>query len=147
MSNSELQRIENLKRLLAPRHIAFIGGRDADYAARQCARRFKGTVSGVNPKRSEMGGQPCYPTVQDLPHVPDAVFLATPREAALQTVADLNGIGAGGVVCFTAGYGETGSVGRKSEQELIQAAGNMALVGSNCTRIRKPYYCRPMLVL
>ena len=167
MSNSELRRIENLKRLLAPRHIAFIGGQDADYAARQCARRFKGTVSGVNPKRSEMGGQPCYPTVQDLPHVPDAVFLATPREAALQTVADLdvlvddprvsgfgiyvegiNGMyGAGGVVCFTAGYGETGSVGRKSEQELIQAAGNMALVGPNCTRIRKPYYCRPMLAL
>ena len=86
----------------------------------------------MNPKRSEMGGQPCYPTVQDLPHVPDAVFLATPREAALQAVADLNGIGAGGVVCFTAGYGETGSVGRKSEQELIQAAGNMALVGPNC---------------
>ena len=132
MSNSELRRIENLKRLLAPRHIAFIGGQDADYAARQCARRFKGTVSGVNPKRSEMGGQPCYPTVHDLPQVPDAVFLATPREAALQTVADLNGIGAGGVVCFTAGYGETGSVGRKSEQELIQAAGNMALVGPNC---------------
>ncbi len=132
MSNCELQRIANLKRLLAPEHIVFIGGRDADYAARQCARRFKGTVSGVNPKRSEMGGQPCYPTVQDLPQVPDAVFLATPREAALKTVADLNGIGAGGVACFTAGYGETGPAGIKSEQKLVQAAGNMALVGPNC---------------
>ena len=91
-----------------------------------------GTVSGVNPKRGEMGGQPCYPTVKDLPEAPDAVFLATPKEAALQAVADLNEIGAGGVVCFTAGYGETGSIGRKSERELIQAAGNMALVGPNC---------------
>ncbi len=133
MPNDDLQRLENLKRLLAPEHIAFIGGRDADYAARQCARRFRGTVSGVNPKRSEMGGQPCYPTVKDLPEAaPDAVFLVTPKEAALQVVADLNEMGAGGVVCFTAGYGETGAVGRKSERELIQAAGNMALVGPNC---------------
>jgi len=123
---------ENLTRLLAPRHIAFIGGRDADYAARQCARRFKGAVWGVNPKRSEMGGQPCYPSVKDLPQAPDAVFLAIPRTAALQTVADLSAIGAGGVACFTAGYRETGEGGRKAERELIRAAGNMALVGPNC---------------
>ncbi len=132
MPNDDLQRLENLKRLLAPGHIAFIGGRDADYAARQCAARFKGTVSGVNPKRGEMGGQPCYPTVKDLPGAPDAVFLAAPKEAAVQVVVELNEIGAGGVVCFTAGYGETGPAGRESERELIQAAGNMALVGPNC---------------
>ncbi len=132
MPNNDLQRLENLKRLLAPEHIAFVGGRDADYAARQCAARFKGTISGVNPKRGEMGGQPCYPTVKDLPDAPDAVFLAAPKESALQVVTELNEIGAGGVVCFTAGYGETGPVGRESERELIEAAGTMALVGPNC---------------
>ncbi len=132
MPNDDLQRLGNLKRLLAPEHIAFIGGRDADYAARQCAARFRGTVSGVNPGRGELGGQPCYPTVKDLPEAPDAVFLAVPKEAAFQVVADLNEMGAGGVACFTAGYGETGPAGRKSEQKLVQAAGNMALVGPNC---------------
>lgn len=132
MPDNELKRIGNLKRLLAPEHIAFIGGQDADYAARQCARRFKGTISGVNPKRSEMGGQPCYPTVKDLPEAPDAVFLATPKASTLQILRDLNAVDAGGIVCFTAGYGETGDEGKKSEQELVQAAGNMALIGPNC---------------
>lgn len=41
-------------------------------------------------------------------------------------------MGAGGAVCFTAGYGELGQAGRLAEQALIDAAGNMALVGPNC---------------
>ena len=82
---------KNLARLLAPRHIAFIGGSDADYSARQCAKQFAGPVWGVNPRRSEMGGQPCYASVHDLPEPPDAVFLATPKSATLEVVRDLAG--------------------------------------------------------
>jgi acyl-CoA synthetase (NDP forming) len=122
---------KNLKRLLAPRHIAFIGGNDADYSARQCAAVFDGPVWGVNPKRSEMGGQPCYSSVADLPQAPDAVFLATPRDATLQVLQELDQAGAGGVACFTAGYGELGEEGKQSEAELVAAAGKLALVGPN----------------
>ncbi|NKB75621.1 MAG: CoA-binding protein [Gammaproteobacteria bacterium] len=125
-------RKENLKRLLAPKNIAFIGGKDAAFSARQCAEHFPGPVWGVNPKREYLGGQPCYPTVFDLPESPDAVFLATPRVFTTEIVAQLNTIGAGGVVCFTAGYGELGENGRDSEQKLIEAAGDLALVGPNC---------------
>jgi acyl-CoA synthetase (NDP forming) len=122
----------NLKRLLAPRHIAFIGGADADYSAQQCAASFPGPVWGVNPRRSSLGGQACYPTVTDLPEAPDAVFLATPREAAPGVLQELNEMGAGGVACFTAGYGELGAVGKVAEKELVAAAGDLALVGPNC---------------
>ncbi len=125
-------RKDNLRRLLAPRHIAFIGGADAAYCARQAARSFSGPVWGVNPQRSELGGQPCYAKVKDLPAAPDAVFLATPRAAAVQVVGDLNAMGAGGVACFTAGYGELGQAGKQAERELVQAAGDLALVGPNC---------------
>lgn len=123
---------ENLRRLLSPRHIAFIGGRDAEFSARQCADQFDGPVWGVNPKRETLGGVPCYPRVEDLPEPPDAVFLATPRVAATETVRQLNLIGAGGVACFTAGYGELGATGQQAEAELVEAAGSMALVGPNC---------------
>jgi acyl-CoA synthetase (NDP forming) len=104
---------ENLRRLLSPRHIAFIGGSDADFSARQCAAQFDGPVWGVNPRRETLGGVRCYPTVEDLPQAPDAVFLATPRAAATETVRRLNRIGAGGIACFTAGYGELGDSGRR----------------------------------
>ena len=66
---------QNLQRLLKPRHIAFIGGRDAAFAARQCAHNFDGPVWGVNPKREKLGGLHCYASVADLPEAPDAVFL------------------------------------------------------------------------
>jgi acyl-CoA synthetase (NDP forming) len=123
---------ENLRRLLSPRHIAFIGGSDADFSASQCAAQFDGPVWGVNPKRETLGGVPCYRQVDDLPEAPDAVFLATPRTAATETIYRLRQIGAGGVACFTAGYGELGAVGQRAEAELIKAAGDMALVGPNC---------------
>ena len=123
---------ENLRRLLSPRHIAFIGGNDADFSARQCAAQFDGPVWGVNPGRETLGGVRCYPAVEDLPEAPDAVFLATPRAAATDTVRRLAQIGAGGIACFTAGYGELGETGQRAEAELIEAAGDMALVGPNC---------------
>jgi len=125
-------RSDNLRRLLSPRHIAFIGGSDADFSARQCAAQFAGPVWGVNPKRDTLGGQPCYSSIEDLPEAPDAVFLATPRAVATETVRGLSRMGAGGVACFTAGYGELGASGQQAETELIEAAGDMALVGPNC---------------
>jgi acyl-CoA synthetase (NDP forming) len=123
---------KNLRRLLSPRHIAFIGGNDADFSARQCAALFDGPVWGVNPTRETLGGVPCFRGVEDLPEAPDAVFLATPRAIATDTIRKLNRLGAGGVACFTAGYGELGGSGQQAEAELIEAAGEMALVGPNC---------------
>ncbi len=127
------RRRENLKRLLAPRHIAFIGGASAAHAAAQCAQAgFKGQIWGVNPQRKELGGQPCFARCEDLPEAPDAVFLAVPRPAAVETVTSLARIGAGGLVCYTAGFGELGGEGADLEQALIAAAGDLALVGPNC---------------
>lgn len=127
-----MSKIGNLRRLLSPRHIAFIGGNDADFSARQCAALFDGPVWGVNPKRDTLGGVPCFRSVEDLPEAPDAVFLATPRAIATDTLRQLSHLGAGGAACFTAGYGELGEVGRQAEAELVEAAGEMALVGPNC---------------
>ncbi|MEE9480211.1 MAG: acetate--CoA ligase family protein [Kiloniellales bacterium] len=127
------QRRQNLARLFAPRHAAFVGGNDAAIAAAQCiAMGFEGPVWGVNPHRQDLGGQPCFARIEDLPQPPDAAFLAVPRDAAVDTVDALRQIGAGGVVCYTAGFGELGDEGAALERALVAAAGEMALVGPNC---------------
>jgi len=127
------KRRANLDRLLRPRHVAVIGGRDAETVAKECARiGFTGKFWPVNPKRSHIGGHQCFPSVDDLPEPPDAVFLAVPKDAAIETLAKLQARNAGGVVCYTAGFGETGEDGAKAEAQLIAAAGEMALVGPNC---------------
>jgi acyl-CoA synthetase (NDP forming) len=86
----------------------------------------------VNPKRSHIGGHPCFTSIDALPEAPDAVFLAVPKEAAIEALQKLSGMGAGGVVCYTAGFGETGSEGADDEARLVAAAGDLALVGPNC---------------
>ncbi|TMV09061.1 acetate--CoA ligase family protein [Ruegeria sediminis] len=122
---------ENFQRLLTPRHIAFIGGRDAAIAIREARRRgFAGQMWAVNPKRDRLEGVPCVPTIADLPEAPDAAYLAIAAGAVTEALAQLSAMGAGGVVCFSAGFKETGDAA--AEQALIEAAGDLALVGPNC---------------
>ena len=80
----------NLRRLLSPRHIAFIGGRDCLTAIGEAERRgFSGQIWPVNPTRDRMLGHACFASVDDLPEAPDAVFLAVPAPAAIGVTAAL----------------------------------------------------------
>ena len=124
---------QNLLRLLKPRHVAFIGGADAETALLSCKRiGFDGKIWAVNPKRETMGGVDCFPSIEHLPEVPDAVFLAVPAKPALEIVSWLANRGAGGVVCYTAGFSDDGKEGGSSDQPLVDAAGDMAIIGPNC---------------
>ena len=121
----------NLQRLLKPRHIAFIGGRDATIAVNEARRRgFKGQMWAVNPKRPDLGGVPCVASIADLPEAPDAVYLAIPAVGVVDALRTLAQMGAGGVVCFSAGFKEVGAA--QAEEDLINATGDMALIGPNC---------------
>ena len=123
----------NLERLLRPRHVAVIGGREAETVAGECSRiGYRGPVWPVNPRRESIGGHRCFRNVEDLPEPPDAAFVAVPREAAIDTVARLAAMGAGGAVCHTAGFAETGAEGARLEAALVEAAGDLALIGPNC---------------
>ena len=127
------QKRRHFERLLNPRHIAFIGGADAIIAIGEARRRgFEGNYWPVNPRRDQMGGLACFDSVDDLPEAPDAVFLAIPAVAAVDTLEKLEKMGAGGVVCYTAGFKESGPDGDALEQRLKDIVGDMALIGPNC---------------
>ena len=76
-------------------------------------RSLPGSTSSVMTRRESIGGHWCFRAVEDLPQVPDAAFVAVPREAAIDTVVWLAAMGAGGAVCHTAGFAETGPEGAK----------------------------------
>ena len=125
------KRRANFQRLLRPRHIAFVGGRDATIAINEARRRgFAGQMWAVNPKRTELAELPCVASINDLPEAPDAVYLAIPAGGVVGALQTLEQMGAGGVVCFSAGFKETGDTA--AEQALIDATGDMALIGPNC---------------
>ncbi|MFV3381051.1 acetate--CoA ligase family protein [Pseudomonas sp. NY15354] len=124
---------DNLKRLLAPQHLAFVGGRSMARALKRCAEGgFAGQMWLVNPQHESLDGVPCVPSVAELPCAPDAVFIATNRDLTLQCVKDLAVLGAGGAICYASGFAESGEQGRELQQRLLEAAGSMALLGPNC---------------
>ena len=124
---------DNFERLINPRHIAFVGGVDAEIAIGEAKRAgFNGLIWPVNPRREKLGGYECFKTLEDLPSAPDAVYLAIPRDHALKAIKDLAKLGAGGVVCYTAGFGEADTQGKEAEELLFEYAGDMAIIGPNC---------------
>lgn len=124
---------DNLKRMLAPQHVAFVGGRNMARALKRCAEGgYQGQMWLVNPQHDSLEGVPCVRNIADLPCGPDAVFIATNRELTLTCVAELAAIGAGGAICYASGFAETGAEGQALQQRLLKAAGDMALLGPNC---------------
>jgi acyl-CoA synthetase (NDP forming) len=123
----------HLQRLLAPRSIAVIGGRPAAVAVEQCrAIGYAGDIWPVHPTRAELGGIACLADLSQLPGAPDAAFVAVNRERTIEVVGELARLGAGGVVCHASGYAEDGDEGARLERALVEAAGDLALIGPNC---------------
>jgi len=121
----------DLSRLLAPRSIAVIGGAPADRVVRQCVKLgFEGPIWPVHPTRAQLGGIDCVPSLDDLPGVPDAVFLGVNRHATIASTRIAGRIGVGGIVCYGSGFAETGDA--DLQQELLDAAGDVPFFGPNC---------------
>ena len=124
---------KQLQRLLCPRRIAFVGGREADLAARRCLQLgFAGEVWPVHPSRDQMAGVPCLSSLSELPGVPDAAFLAVPPTTTVDVVGVLSALGCGGVVIHTSGFAEVGPAGHSLQAELLEAAAVMPFLGPNC---------------
>lgn len=125
-----------LDRLLRPKSVAILGGGWAGNVAEQCRRAgFSGDVWPVHPRHEQVHGYRCYPSLDELPGVPDAVFIGVNRNKTIEIVQQLKSMGAGGAVCFASGFSEAQALtedGNSLQQALIDAAGDMPVLGPNC---------------
>ncbi len=118
--------------LLRPRSVAVVGANDrpgsyGDVIFRNLAAAgFEGAVFGVNPKRDEVHGKACVPTLADLPEPVDAVVIAIPAAACPPMILEAGARGCGGAIVLAAGFGET-AAGRPLEDELKAAARTAAI--------------------
>ena len=127
----EASGLARLSRLLQPNAIAVFGGMWAENVIAQCQiMGFKGKIWPVHPRHNNIAGVNCYASVDDLPGVPDAAFLGINREAVIDVTRALALKGCGGAVCFASGFAEAGYY--DLQNDLIQAAGDMPLLGPNC---------------
>ena len=121
------------KRLLEPRSIAVFGGAQAQEVIRQCdLMGYEGDIWPVHPKKDEIQGRTVYRSVQDLPASPDAAYVGVNRNLTIDIIRDLAARDAGGAISYATGFAEAGEEGSEATRQLLEASGDMALVGPNC---------------
>jgi acyl-CoA synthetase (NDP forming) len=99
---------------------------------------FTGTVYPVNPSRSEILGHRCYPSLSDLPEVPDLTIIAVSANQCTNTLRELGRLGGQAAICMAAGFREESEAGAALEREVTAAARDVdvALLGPNSVGFR-----------
>jgi acetyltransferase len=100
---------------------------------------FGGTIFPVNPKRSNILGVRTYPSVHELPEVPDLVVITTPAGTVPGLLRESVELGIPGGIVISAGFKETGAPGIALEREIMEIiSGKMRIIGPNCLGVMNP---------
>ncbi len=126
----------DLSRLINPESIALFGGAWAENVIVQLQKSgYTGDIWPVHPKREQICDIPCFKDISELPSPPDASFVGVNRELSIEVIDTLSKMGAGGATCFASGFLESeaeGTGGADLQAKLIDAAGDMPILGPNC---------------
>jgi len=127
----------DLRRLLAPRTIAIIGGGAWGASIVGAARRvgFDGRIYLVHPNAKTLAGCTSARSLAAIESPIDAAFIAVNRHTTVGVVADLAASQAGGAVCFASGFSEAVAEDGSAtdlQARLVEAAGVMPILGPNC---------------
>lgn len=136
---------DNISALFSPSSVAIVGlsDRKGSVGAGSLAnlRRFgyRGDIWGVHPKRTEISGVPCYPSLGDGPAVPDAVIICIGGEGVVTAAQEAGKLGVKAAVTYASGFAEVAG-GDALQQQLtdICLADNVALAGPNCLGVFSP---------
>jgi acetyltransferase len=131
--------MSGVRPLLFPRSLAIVGASPRNEDAVLTALRGQIPVWGVNPNRDEVLGLRCWPSVADLPEVPETAMLVVNHE---RVEAALDEALAAGVRAFVVpGVGaEAGAAGRDVVARLAETAraAGASMVGPNCMGVVVP---------
>jgi acetate---CoA ligase (ADP-forming) len=130
----------DLTQLLNPRSVAIIGASRSDKKLGYIVLRniiesgFKGAVYPVNPNTESIGRLKCFASYALLPAVPDLAVIAIPGPLVNAALIEVGQKGTKNVVIFSAGFKETGDVGKKLEDEMVKIANDygITILGPNC---------------
>ena len=132
-----------LERLFYPRSVAVVGagdnpllvnGRSLMFMLRHGSRT---KILPVNPNRDVVQGIPCFRRIADLPEVPDVAVIVVGRKLVHEAIDELGKRGCPFAIVNTSGYAETGTEGRRQQEDLVETARGygMRILGPNCLGI------------
>ena len=129
----------DLRRLFAPRSIAVVGASARGGIAQTVRNNLRvldsaTTCHFVNPRYDQLDGQPCFPSIGDLPEVPDIVLVAVNPLRAAGVVADAAAAGVPAVIVPGGGVVEGGAAAARMQHDVRELAirHGIALLGPNC---------------
>ena len=103
---------------------------------------FDGPIMPVNPNYRAIGGALAWPSVADLPVVPDLGVVCTPPDAVAEVVGALKAKGARAAIVITAGFGEGGAAeGERRRKAVLEQSRGMRLIGPNVVGVLAPGAC------
>ena len=131
--------VRNLNYLCAPRSVALIGASARQGSVGATVMKnlleagFKGPISLINPKYTEIEGRRCYASVSELPEVPDLAVIATPPETIPGLIEELGAKGTRAAIALAAGSGPR-------SKDMLAAAQPYCLriLGPNCIGLMVP---------
>lgn len=128
-----------LDRLFRPQSVAIVGASPQRGLPRNTLLRvllkhgFSGKVYPVSRSYTEIEGLKAYPTVGDLPEVPDVALVITPAETVPDIIAECGQKGIRTAIVFSAGFEEV-EEGKAIAERMAAAAKlhNVTVLGPNC---------------
>lgn len=135
------EKIEDLKTLFYPKHIAFIGASERSrlgsmmYLPAFKESIWSNTFYPINPKYDRIMDWKCYSSVLDVPYTLDTAYISLKTKFIPKVLKECVKKQIKWVIIFASGFSETGDQkGKQLEAELlgIIRGSNTRLIGPNC---------------
>lgn len=107
-----------------------IGGRPIHYMRKH---GYGGRLYPVNPTREVVQGERTWPSLGDLPEVPDLAIIAVAGKKAIEAVDACSQLGVRAAIVIAAGFSEIGPAGKVLQDDMTRRARatGMRIVGPN----------------
>jgi len=101
---------------------------------------YNGKVYPVNPKTDTLFNIPCYANISLIPYDIDLAIIIVPAPVVPLVLREVGEKGIHTAVIISAGFKETGEIGKKLEDEIVSISKeyDIALLGPNCLGFLRP---------
>jgi acetyltransferase len=136
----------NLDKIFNPKSIAIIGASDQSLSVGFGLTKniFLGKkhrkIFLINPNQKKIFGQKTFSSILDIKQSVDLAIIAVPAKIVPLVAKECTRFRVGGAIIISAGFSETGNIGKKLEEEIkeIFKKAYIPLIGPNCLGIMKP---------
>ena len=144
--NSQSETPHYLNRLFNPRSVAVFGASPTRSPGGIVFRNltecgFRGEAFAINPKYKEVGGRPCFPSLEEVGQPVDLAVIATPAKTVPGLIRSCGERGVRAAIVLSAGFGEGDGAGAGLTRALLAEArrSDVRVLGPNCLGLVNPH--------